>query len=437
MKLKTKGILVLSMGVVLALAGCGAAKDNASTKEDPAKEAVKKIEINEPVTVTIQVSPNYLAEDQVKQFIADPTKKKYPNITVEILNHPPNLKSLQDMLAKGERSDMLVTSSVVMDPMRTVGLATNIEPLIKAANIDLSRWEPGSLQAVKSASGGEYLSALPYANNLNALFYNKDIFDKFGVPYPKDGMTWDDAIDLAKKVTRQEGGVQYKGLHPDSTYRAAGQLGIGFVDPKTMKAALNTDKWKRVFEMEKKIYSIPGNSYIAAGPAFTSFIKDKTLAMFASFNRTTQISVAPDLNWDMASYPIFPEAPGKGLNYDLHVLAITANSEHKDAAALVLSVMMSDEVHLNMARDGKGPVFKGDVYRQQFGQNVDYLKGKNVAALFKVKSTDNFPPTEFDNQASGLINGKYSNMVYKDNVDVNTALRQADEELNQVIAENK
>jgi multiple sugar transport system substrate-binding protein len=432
-----KGFVVLSMGFVLALSGCGATNDNASTKQPEGNEMSKKIEITEPVTVKIQVSPNYLTEDQVKQYIGDPTKKKYPNISVEVLNFAPNLKSLQDMLAKGEKSDMLVTSSVVMDPMRTVGLAMNIEPLIKAANIDLGRYEPGSLQAVKTASGGEYLSALPYANNLNALFYNKDIFDKFGVSYPKDGMTWDDAAELAKKVTRNEGGVQYHGLHPDSTYRPAGQMGIGFVDPKTMKAALNTDKWKRVFEELIKIYSIPGNEYVAAGPAFTMFTKDKTLAMFASFNRMGQIEQTPGVNWDMASYPTFPERPGKGLNYDLHTLAITSNSEHKEAAALVLSVFASDEVQLDLARDGKGPVLKDEKLRQQFGQNLPYLKGKNVGALFKVSSTDNFPPTEFDNQASGLINGKISTMVFKDKVDINTALRQADEELNQIIAENK
>jgi multiple sugar transport system substrate-binding protein len=60
------------------------------------------------------------------------------------------------------------------------------------------------------ADGGTY--GMPVSTTSGALFHNKDLFDKFGVPYPKDGMTWDVLYELAKKMTRNEGGVQYKGF---------------------------------------------------------------------------------------------------------------------------------------------------------------------------------------------------------------------------------
>lgn len=39
-----------------------------------------------------------------------------------------------------------------------------------------------------------------------ALFYNKDLFDRYGVPYPTNAMTWDDVLALAKRFpTKGEG----------------------------------------------------------------------------------------------------------------------------------------------------------------------------------------------------------------------------------------
>jgi multiple sugar transport system substrate-binding protein len=247
-----KGTLVIALGLMILSTGCGN-QDASSDGNAAGQAAEKKIEVKEPVTVKLAVAPNYLDENLVKQFISDPVKKKYPNITIEILPFAPNLKSLQNLVAQGELPDLLITSSNIMDPIRTVGLAANIEPDLKAGQLDLSRLDQGSLKAVRMSSGGEYLSAVPYSSNFSVLFYNKDIFDKFGVPYPKDDMSWDDATDLAKKLTRQDGGVQYRGLHPNFIHRPASQLGLGFIDPKTQKAIVNNEKWKKVFEMERTI----------------------------------------------------------------------------------------------------------------------------------------------------------------------------------------
>ena len=51
-----------------------------------------------------------------------------------------------------------------------------------------------------------------------AIYYNKDLFDKAGVPYPKDGWTWEDFQDTAVKLT-------YGAVAPRSVWRCpAGQL---------------------------------------------------------------------------------------------------------------------------------------------------------------------------------------------------------------------
>jgi multiple sugar transport system substrate-binding protein len=38
------------------------------------------------------------------------------------------------------------------------------------------------------------------------MFYNKNLFDEAGVPYPTDNTTWDEYVEMAKKLTKTEGG---------------------------------------------------------------------------------------------------------------------------------------------------------------------------------------------------------------------------------------
>lgn len=73
--------------------------------------------------------------------------------------------------------------------------------------------------------------------NIPALFYNKDIFDKFGVAYPKNGMIYEETLDLdlARRVTRSDGGVQYLGFYTGGADRMAMGADAFFVQPRNKR----------------------------------------------------------------------------------------------------------------------------------------------------------------------------------------------------------
>src|SRR5919199_277274 len=50
------------------------------------------------------------------------------------------------------------------------------------------------------------------------IFYNKDLFDRVGVPYPKEGWTVDDLVETARKLTFKEGETQYWGYEVNGGY---------------------------------------------------------------------------------------------------------------------------------------------------------------------------------------------------------------------------
>ena len=45
------------------------------------------------------------------------------------------------------------------------------------------------------------LYGMPAGFTTRVVYYNKDLFDAANVPYPKDGWTWDDFKNLAKKLS--------------------------------------------------------------------------------------------------------------------------------------------------------------------------------------------------------------------------------------------
>lgn len=49
------------------------------------------------------------------------------------------------------------------------------------------------------------LYGLPYYSTTWGLYYNKDIFDKAGIAYPKADMTWNEFRELAKNLTKGQG----------------------------------------------------------------------------------------------------------------------------------------------------------------------------------------------------------------------------------------
>lgn len=434
MQPKSVLLRIAAFMLILSLTACaGAAGKESSEGEKTGPPQVS----TEPVTLKFAISMGWLGPDEFQKYIEEPVKKRYPYISFEIYDMSKPEFGLDKLLASNNIPDLVMTASPIIYRYTGMGMEDNIEPLIKKFNFDLSRLNPIAVDSVKTASGQEHLIGLPWTMHFSALYYNKDIFDRFGVAYPKDGMTWEEARELARKVTRNEGGVQYRGLEPDKSTRVASVLSYGFVDPKTEKAIVNTDGWKKVFELLKSIYDIPGNNgYRLAGDGYNQFVKDRTLAMFASVNYLPNLKEAQDLNWDLAQYPSFSERPNTGMQVDEWILHVTAQSKYKDQAFQVISTILSDEVQTEVARNGRFPVLTGKSIEQEFGKNLPYLQGKHLQAAFLSQPAKALPVSKYDAFAEPYMSGAIGPVV-KGEKDINTVLRESEEAINKNIEENR
>jgi multiple sugar transport system substrate-binding protein len=207
------------------------------------------------------------------------------------------------------------------------------------------------------------------------------------------------------------------------------ELGLPYVDAKSNKAAVNTTEWKNVFDQMKEIYQIPGNKEALTG-AMNKFNKDKTLAMMVA-NNALRNFVDP-FKWDATSVPTLKSDPNNGGEAIGVTLAISAQSKHKEAAFAVILNTVSDEMQVVGAQAGRPSVLKGDKFVQQFGKGMANVTDQHLSQILEVTFQTPTAVTKYDTYAQSTMTKAFNNMV-NSGTDANTALRQANEEIDKYI----
>lgn len=419
---------------LLLLTGCaGYGRDSVrDAKDDPGIPA-------QPVTLSFYQYSAKMTDEEFQQLVAAPVKRKYPHIALELVREGKGA-SPQELVTAGSLPDLIYTGSAGAVTLLDLNAAQDLNELIKKNGLDTGKFDSTAMSFIQGYSQTGQMFALPYSLNFSALFYNKDIFDKFGVSYPSDGMSWDDAIGLTKKLTRTGDGIVYKGLDLDGGFQRLGeQLALSVIEPRSLRAALQTDGWKTALDTFKRIKEIPGNTDDKG--AVAAFEQERNLAMLAGLGaRLGELEElhgkGNPLNWDMAAMPVFREMPDNAFGISLFLLMISSSSKHKEEAFQVVKLLLEEDVQIALNKRGRQTVLKDPKYRQYFADELKSAVGKNVAAIFKRNPALLPPLTKFDNIAKNEI-AKAAAKTAQGISDANTAMREAEEQANRLIEAEK
>ncbi|CAG7610778.1 hypothetical protein PAESOLCIP111_01286 [Paenibacillus solanacearum] len=434
--MKKKWLAVLCSALMVVSAGCtSSGKKAGDAPGDKPKEAFV---IKDPVTLSVLIEIPGMTDDEWKKYFTETVQKKYPQISFEILRPGPG-QTLNDLIAAGNIPDLIYGGPPQSDRVDKQ-IPLDLREHFKKHDIDISKINPNIMDSIKQLGDKGEIYGLPFTQNAFALWYNKGIFDKFGVPYPTDGMTWDQATELARKVSRVEDGVNYLGLYVThggiTTF--ASPLSIPMVDKNTQQA-LVPDVWKSVFDRAMKIYDIPNNKPKVVGlDTINAFIKDQNIAMAAyySIGMFSFLPQAKGLDWDVVQLPSHPEAPNKYLQADYHQFLVSRTSKNIDAAVEVLKIALSEEVQTLATRNGKLTVLKNTQIMDQFAADQEFAKGKNIKGIFKSEPTTLIPQSKYNGSVDAAIRKAFVS-VFEGKTDINTALRTAKEEADKNIANMK
>jgi multiple sugar transport system substrate-binding protein len=419
--------------MVTASAGCG---KSAETEKSAAPKATDK-----PVELIFTGLP--ITEEEFQAQFGQPIHEKYPHITAKYIQ-PSKGTELKDLVNAGTIPDVYMTATVNLPIFLGFKLGYDLNEYIKKNSFDLTRFEPNSLQVMKDMTAEQMIFGLPYQSGGYVLYYNKDVFDKFGVAYPKDGMTWDDTYELAKKLTRVEGGTTYRGFTANwsNIFLTNNQLGLAGLDSKTDKAAINTDDWKMVFNNVKRFFDIPGNERtkdnVPNGNQESDFLTG-TVAMTATgIGLMTQAADKGNIHFDYVALPTYKEAPGVGTKTGGRYLLPTNTSKYKDEVFRAISYLTTDEYQMRASKEGRATALVNKDIQKAYMQNHPKLKDKNNFAYFynKVASTPQTNPSLVEINTYNIAAAELTKVLIGES-DVPTALRTAEEKINQAVAAKK
>ncbi|MCS7458552.1 extracellular solute-binding protein [Paenibacillus doosanensis] len=405
----------------LAVTACNGSAGDAS---EPAPAADKPSVQNsqEPVELVVYNASNSTAtaEAFMDSDIGKEIKEKFPYVTIKFIatgkGTTPN-----ELLVSGQDVDLILCSVFSFPVLADTGLLYDIGDLIKQNRYDTSRLVPNAIEFQKQFGGGVY--GFPVASAPTALFYNKDIFDKFGVPYPKDGMTWDETYELAKQLTRTDAGTSYYGFATRYPFMYnTNQLSLSYYNPDSQSVQVSDDRFRLFMENFTRFAQIPGNEKATTD----MFAKEKNVAMMAY-----QIGRWDFDSWDMVSMPTFKEAPGIGSQDYGTYMNISSTSKHKQQAFEVLEALTSDEYQMKISKAGTLPIVRTPEVVQAFGQLSDAasgrnFKGKNVGAFFPKERARPSYVTKYDDAIAKRMNTAFAQIVSGGTNPV-SALREAQE----------
>ncbi len=239
------GIMAATM-VVGMLAGCGGGSSSGggdSTTAAPVETttaAPVQAEVKEATgeDVTIKVALWDYSNTAYYKTMIDAFQAKYPNVKVEVVEFTADEYDnvVVTQLSSKQDFDVVFTKGTpALSALIKQGHIYALDDLI-ASDSSFDKSNYSGLVDQLSLDGHTY--ALPFRYDNNLIFYNKDLFDAAGVPYPEDGMTMKEYHELAAKLTSGDGNEKVYGAHihtwPSNVYQYPNRTEkFNFADPTT------------------------------------------------------------------------------------------------------------------------------------------------------------------------------------------------------------
>jgi multiple sugar transport system substrate-binding protein len=364
---KTCSVLFLVMIMSFASA-CGNKGDG--TPDTSSSATSSGSSDNEKVDLTWSVWGGQPSDEKTWKSLADEVTKKYPNIhlTIQMTDWNTYWTKLTTQMASGTASDI-----VSLQSLRVPGYAKNgFLPLNDYIKQDKEiNFEDFNKSIIDGLSLDNNVYALPYDFGPIVMYYNKELFDKYKVPYPTENMTWSDFVDTSKKLTHPDQKEYGTIVVPEIDYALPFIFANkGEIITKDQKYTLDTPEnaeavqWVADLINKEKVAPpiVTGNHMIGeeqfstgkigmffVGPWDVSYFKDKAKFKYA-------ISTMPKGKDSNISW-----SAGSGFG-------ISKNSKHADAAWKAVSVLTNQTSSELLASTGRGYPGRASALPSYFGQ---------------------------------------------------------------------
>lgn len=261
MNRKASGITSGLLALTVTLTGC------TSSSGGKNEAAFGSLDRDDKGTLKV----GYFNEQAFYQQYGNAFQAMFPNVELEVVSTEEAMSAddpvaaMEDLIADQQPDAVLLTEDQYAD-LAEKGQLYDLEAAVKQDSFDLNAFLPSVVELLKTRGGGKLYGLSPSFSN-QVLYYNKDLFDKYGVPYPTDGMSWDDVLKLAARFPAKKGSADAsmkEAMANDALYglglpmqtkdsfeliREIGEAkGLLYADSDAKTVSFDTPEWKEIVQ---------------------------------------------------------------------------------------------------------------------------------------------------------------------------------------------
>ncbi|CAM4478985.1 multiple sugar transport system substrate-binding protein [Paenibacillus endophyticus] len=277
----------------------------------------------------------------------------HPNYTLNVVSIMDSLEAgtnitttIEELIDK-ENPDIVVNMMDSFSVLVEKGKLVSLEDFIKKDKFDIEAYSPAVIDYLRNEQGA--LHGLAPTFNSNALFYNKKLFDQYGLAYPAGLITWDEMFEIAqqfpslKDKENRQFGLYYKNLYSPFMMGLTIGEGSGLSMINDGKFTLDTPSWHNVFQhvalcFKNSVCYDPNESIKKETRDIKTmeqesypFLNGNIALAIDGFNLYKILEKNKDADetfeWGVVSFPTSAENPDMGNGIEMNdIISISANA---------------------------------------------------------------------------------------------------------------
>ncbi|RKN85140.1 ABC transporter substrate-binding protein [Paenibacillus ginsengarvi] len=402
------------LAAMLLAAGCVSKPPDLPPQQSP-----------EPARKTLKIA--YFNEQSFTKEYGNTFKKFNPNVDIEII---PMVQTsggktvfLENAAILEKKPDIVYGPTLITDTNKA-GKLVDLSGLVKQDNFDLGQFAENALEAIRDTTDGR-LVALSPSFQTAALFYNKKIFDRLGLPYPAGGMSWQSMMSLAKSISRDEGGKRLYGLQNYSTPTSFASsyiagMGVSMYSSNQPEAKFTSDAFQTAFgeavnafrsgafylppeePVKTKEDSLSRSKFIIGEAAMMI----STPSLFAALREAPGVSGVPAVDYDIVVEPVSPSG-SSFLVADL--FGIMKDSPNMQVAWEFLKFVTGQEMAAELIKTKPGVLsIRKDAITAIDGHKLDPFYAKKPKPI----SISTLSP-ELARKLNDMVTEEFTHMLYE------------------------
>jgi multiple sugar transport system substrate-binding protein len=295
---------------------------------------------------------------------------------------------------------------------------------------------------------------LPQNVSSLAVYYNRDLFARYGVPEPKPGWTWNDMVAAASALTRDASGKAVVGTETEGTAQRVVTYGLG-VEPSIIRLApfvwsnggeivdnpqrptrltLDTpearEALRNLVDLRRRFGVVPTDEEVEAEGDEPRFVNGRLAMLLSSRRSTTTFRTIKGFDWDVAPLPSYHKQVGI-LHSDAY--CITRGARNSDAAWRFVEYAISAEGQRIIAATGRTVPSNVEVSRSTAFLDPTLPPRRAQVFLDAVPTVRAMPTVSTWPEIEDVVAGVLENALYRGD-DLDTVVRDVDQQTRPLFA---